>query len=100
MLDKLKAFWTIVKAQIADIWNKSKMYLIAIAGIVFAIEWRRIKEALMVYSGSKEIAKDKKEDTNLATQEKTANQQAETLIQKANQEGSQNPTVTDDWNKS
>jgi len=100
MLSKLKALWAIVIAQLADVWNKSKMYILAILGIIAALEWRQLKEWIIAYSGSKEIKKDQKADATLATTEKTDNDAANALVQQAEQLPTQQQPVTDeDWYK-
>jgi hypothetical protein len=99
MLSKLKALWTIAKTQLADIWNKSKMYIFAAAAIVAALEFRQLKEWFIAYSGQKEINKDKKEDSVLAATENKDNAQADALIQQAKDLPSQQPPVTSDWYK-
>jgi hypothetical protein len=94
MVTKLKSLLTSVLAELKDIWQRSKMYLLGIAAILAAIEFQKIKEMLLVYLGKKEIVKATKEDAALATQENQANQQADALVTQAGQE-----TAADDWNK-
>jgi|ERR1035437_1169885 hypothetical protein len=99
MIDKLKVLWATVKNQSKDIWNRSKMFIIAIGAIILAIEFQKIKQALIVYAGKKEIEKDKAKDSVLASQENTANAQADALVQKAQEEPSKEQPVSDDWYK-
>lgn len=95
MTTKIKLLLSKLCIELSDIWNKSKMYLLAAAAIVGVFFWRRIKAALLVYFGQKELAADKKEDAGLAKSENTANIQADALMAK-----SKNETAADDWNKS
>jgi len=99
MLAKLKAAWTIAKSQLADIWNRSKVFVITVGALILALEFQKIKEALLVYAGKKEIQKDKKEDQALATQEKTENAQADAMVKEAQQLPGQEPPVQPDWYK-
>jgi hypothetical protein len=99
MLAKLKSLWTFVKADLLDTWQRSKMLILAVLGAVLYLEWQNLKSALLVYMGQKEITKDKKEDQTLATQENTDNNQANTLLQQAQQLPNQQPLVGSDWYK-
>jgi hypothetical protein len=94
MVTKLKSLLASALSELKDIWNRSKMYLIGLAVILATLEWRKIKDALIVAAGAKEIKKDTKVDGQLAAREQSANQQADALVAKANQE-----TAADDWNK-
>jgi len=90
----LKAFFTTLKTQIADIWNKSKVFLLAIGSLIVYFEWQQIKEYFLTYMGQKEITSDKKEDQQLAAKEKADNDQANALVQQAS-----NENVDANWNK-
>jgi len=96
MLTKLKAIWAVVKTELATIWDKSRMYIIGLVVILATLEWRRIKEALIVAAGAREIKNANTQDGKLASQENTDKQQAQALEQKAQNE----PNPSDDWNKS
>ena len=98
MVAKLKALWAIIKVQLADIWNRSKMVLLAIVAVVVAIEWQKLKEWLMVQQGKKELQKDNKQDVALASSEAAENKQANALIQQAEALPGQEQPVSDDWN--
>lgn len=100
MLDKIKAAFVIIKADLADTWNRSKMYILAIAALIIALEFRKLKEFLLVYQGQQEIKKDNKEDKDLKAKEDSYNQQADALVKKAGEEKNSEKPVTDDWNKS
>ncbi len=94
MLDKVKLALSTVWADCVDTYKRCKILCIAIGAAIIYLEWNKIKEALLVYAGKKEMAKDKKEDSALASQEESAEQQANALEQKAKQE-----TSDDDWYK-
>jgi hypothetical protein len=70
------------------------MFLLAIAALVIALEFQKLKEFLLVYMGQKQIDNAKKEDSTLATKETTENTQANALVQKAKDE-----PVDADWYK-
>ena len=99
MLDKAKALLATFKAQSADIWNRTKIYVIAIVGIILALEFNNIKNAISVYFGKKEAAKDKVEDTKLATKEDDDKAKADALVQAAKDLPGQQPPVGQDWYK-
>jgi hypothetical protein len=94
MLSKLKALWTVVIAQLADIWNRSKMVLLAIGALIVTLEFQKLKEFLLVYAGKKELQADQTKSDTLGVQESSENKQADTLVAKA-----ANESVADDWNK-
>jgi hypothetical protein len=100
MVKKLKSILASIWADTKDTWNRSKMYLLGLAVILATIEWRKIKEALLVASGAREIKADQKQDQKLAAQENTASQQGDALVTKAVNEPNSEKPVTDDWNKS
>jgi hypothetical protein len=94
MVTKLKSLLASLVSELKDIWNRSKMYLIGLGVILVTLEWQKIKAALIVAAGAKEIKKDIKVDGQLAAQEQSASQQGDALATKATQE-----TAADDWNK-
>ena len=91
---KLKAIWAIIVAQVKDIWNRSKIFILAIAALIITLEFQKLKELIIVYLGNKELKNDKKEDATLAAKESSENQQADILVKKA-----QNESADDDWNE-
>lgn len=99
MLSKFKALWATLTAQLADIWNKSKMYILAVVAIIAALEFRQLKEWFIAYSGQKEIDKDKKKDQTLATTEQTDSAQADALVKQAQDLPAQQQPVGEDWYK-
>ena len=93
METKLKAALAAIWADIVDTYKRVKVFLLAILGIVIYFEWERIKAALILYAGKKQIQSDQKQDQVLAQKEASDNQQADALVQKAQNE--ENPG--DDW---
>ena len=98
-MSKLKAIWTLVTSQLADLWNRSKVFLLAIAALILTLEWEKIKETVLVYLGQKEIKSDQKQDSTLAATEKKDSDTADALVQQAQQLQQQAPPVTADWYK-
>lgn len=99
MKAKLLSIWASIKTDLYDTWNRSKIFLLAIAGIIVALEFQKLKEFLLVYMGKKEIQKDEKKDQQLATQEHTESAQADVLVQEANGLPSTEQPVKDGWEK-
>lgn len=95
MLVKLRATLSSIWSDIVDTYKRTKVLLLAVLAAIVYLEWEKIKAALLVYSGQKELSGDKKEDQALATQESSDNQQANTLANKAKDE----PNPGDDWYK-
>jgi hypothetical protein len=99
MLAKLKVLWAGIAAQLLDIWNRSKVFILAILALVIAFEWQKLKEYLMVKAGQKELQNADKQDVTLANQEQTANNAANALVQQAQQLPNEEQPIGDDWNK-
>lgn len=99
MLDKIKSILLAVQSDLKDIWNRSKIAILAIIGVILAIEFNKLKEYITIYMGKKEIDNAKKEDETLAKQEKTANSEADVLVKQAEDLPKQEPEVDLDWNK-
>lgn len=99
MKNKLLVIWETIKAQLADIWNRSKIFLLAILAIILAVEWNRIKIFVLNYLGQREIKSDEKKDSVLAAKESEDNAKADALIADAQKLPSQQTTISDDWNK-
>lgn len=98
MLDKVKSFLSTIGTDLKDTWNRSKMVILAVGALILALEFRKLKEFLLVYAGKKEIDKDKKEDSQLKAKEDSANAQADALVKQAKEEPSKETPVGDDWN--
>ena len=98
MLSKLKALLGSLVSELKDIWNRGKMYLFGLLAIVVALEFRKLKEYLLLKQGQKEMKTDLKEDKDLSGKEQSANNQADKLVQDANNLPSQQQPVKEDWN--
>ena len=98
MLDKLKVIGSTLKNQLSDIWNRSKIFLLAIAGLVLALEFQKLKEFFLAYMGQKEINKAENKDQNLTAQENKANAQADALVKDSQELPKTEEPVGDDWN--
>jgi len=99
MTAKIKAFFSTVWADFKDTWSKIKIYVFAVAALILTLEFRKLKEFLLAYQGKKEMAADNKQDQSLAAKEKTANDQADTLIKQSEALPGQQDPVTEDWYK-
>lgn len=99
MKDKLIAIWNVVVNQAKDVWNRSKVVIVAIGAIILALEYQKIKEWVIAYLGQKEMDNSKKQDIQLEAKEDTDNNKANALIEDAKNLPSQEKPVTADWNK-
>ena len=98
MQAKISAIWTLIKTQLADIWAKSKIYIIAGASLLIYLKWRQIKEYMIVKAGNKEIQQSNAKDKDLSTAETTANAGADALVKEAAALPASEPNVDDNWN--
>lgn len=100
MVAKIKAFLAVVWADTKDTWGRIKIYVLAILAVIVTLEFQKIKDALLAYSGKKEIQNDQKKDQTLAIQEKTDNDAADQLVKDAEALPSQTQPITDEnWYK-
>jgi hypothetical protein len=99
MKAKLQALWAGLKSQLLDIWNRSKMFLLAGLAVAIYLGWNSLKEMVLAYFGKKEIQKDNKEDTSLKAKEDSANNQADALVKESNDLPSKEKPVSEDWYK-
>jgi hypothetical protein len=97
MQAKISAIWTLIKTQLADIWAKSKIYIIAGASLLIYLKWRQIKEYMIVKAGNKEIQQSNVQDKELSTAETTANASADALVKAAETLPASEPAISDDW---
>jgi hypothetical protein len=93
MWAKVKTVAATVWADFCDTWKRIKVFAIAVGAAILYFEWEKVKAALILYAGKKEIQSDQKQDQVLAQKEASDNQQADALVQKAQNE--KNPG--DDW---
>lgn len=98
MIDNFKLFLGGLKSQLEDIWNRSKMVLLAIVALVVALEFQKIKDALILYSGKKEIEKDKDEEKVLSKKENDEKTEADSFVKAAQELQLKEQPVSDDWN--
>lgn len=98
MQTKLSALWQLIKTELADIWAKSKIYIVAGASLLIYLKWRQIKEYLIVKAGNKEIQQSNAKDKDLSTAETTANAGADALVKEADALPASEPTIDDNWN--
>lgn len=99
MKAKLLAIWATIVGQVKDIWNRSKIFLLAAFAVLLAVEWEHIKALILTYMGQKEIKSDEKKDSVLAAKESEDNAKADALVQQAQALPSQEKPVGADWNK-
>lgn len=97
MKAKLLAIWQAVKSDLIDTWKRSKIFLLAIGATIVYFEFNKIKEALLVYAGKKEIQSDDIKDQDLARQETKDNTQADALVKEAKDLPSQKGPVSENW---
>jgi len=99
MLEKMKSIWGSIKADSVDTYRRIKIVLIAIAAILLAIEYKKIKEAILIYMGNRLIKNTKKESYELQTQVNTLNNQANQMVKEAKELPSQEKPVDANWYK-
>jgi hypothetical protein len=97
MLIKLKAILVGLIAELKDIWNRGKMYFLGLLAILVTLEYRQLKEYLLLKAGQKEMKKDTQEDKDLAAKEKATNAQADALVKQSQQLPSTEQPVQPDW---
>jgi len=97
MKAKVIALLQKVWADLVDTYERCKVAIILIGAAIIYLEWAHIKAAFLVLAAQKEQKTDHKEDSVLATQESTANTQADALVKEAAVITAQQPTVTEDW---
>lgn len=97
MWEKFKAFLVVVKNDLDDTWKRTKVFIIAIAGLVLYLEFTKIKDALIAYAGKKEAANTQKKDDKLSEQEDNNKKQADALVAEAAALPAQQQPVNEDW---
>ena len=98
MLTKLQSLWATIKSELAKIWDSARGWIIAFAAIFIVIEFQKIKAYFLTQAAKNEIKEDNKADVSLAKTETSENDQANALVQEANDLPASQPPVTDDWN--
>jgi len=99
MLNKIKFFLSALWAQVGDIWNRSKIFILALATTLVYLEWNKIKEAFATLAAQREMKKDNNKDQGLSNTENTDNNQANALVNQSNDLPNQDKPATDDWYK-
>lgn len=99
MLDKIKSAWAVAVVELKDVWNRGKMFIIAILAIIGAIEFQKIRDFILLYLAKREMDGAKKEDQSLANQESKANDEADKLIKEAEDLPKHEKPVDNDWFK-
>ena len=99
MLNRIKLALSLVWTDLVDTYKRVKILLLAILAAIVYLEWRKIKEALLVYSGQKEIKTDNKQDQDLKSKENSDNQQADALQKQAQDLPKQEQPIDEDWYK-
>jgi hypothetical protein len=110
MLDEIKSliarigqFWTntkeLAKKDLSVLWSEYRTPLIILGSLILALKFRQWLIDFIV-SGSKELFDNaQKKDQKLQNQENTANQQADALVNTANELSDTEKTVDSDWYK-
>ena len=98
-MNSIKEALTTIKADLADTWVKYKGIFLAIIAAVVYLEFNKIREALLLYSGKKEIDKADSKDIDLKKQEDGLNTKANILVEEAKTLPEQEKPVTSDWYK-
>jgi len=98
-MNSLKAFLAKLKQQLIDLFDKEKGLFILIAVGVVVVKFRDILISLLVGSAKRVEDNAIKQDAKLASQENTANTQADALVVQAQQEPSKEQNVDKDWYK-
>jgi hypothetical protein len=99
MINKIKSILASVWSDICDTYQRIKIYLLGILAIIAVFEWRKLKALWLVNSGAQELKSDNKQDIVLKANENQANQQADQLVQDANNLNNNQPSVREDWYK-
>lgn len=99
MIAKVKAAFTSLKGEIVDTWERSKMVILTIVGLIVALEFRAIQEWVVAYLNGRSIKAAVAKDDELKGQETALNQQADALVKHAEELPSQEKPVSADWYK-
>jgi hypothetical protein len=97
MKAKLQILLQGIGRDLLDTWQRSKMVLLAIGAAIIYFEFDKIKEALTVNQAKKEITDTEKKDSQLAQEENSDKQKADSFVHEAQSLSSQNSPVTEDW---
>ena len=96
---KLKALWASIKAQIIDIWNRSKIFIISFFSLLLIAKFRNIMLDWLISNSKKIDTNAHKEDTKAAETESKDSQKADALVAQAKALPATETPVTEDWYK-
>ena len=99
MNERLKAALTSLRGEIVDTWERSKMVILTIVGIVAALEFRAIYEWVIAYLNGRAIKAAENKDEKIKTQENALNAQADSLVKQAEQLPLEQKPISADWYK-
>lgn len=99
MGEKIKAFLLVIKNDLVDTWQRTKVLILGILVIFVYLKFNQIKDAILAYGAKKEMDSAQKQDGQEAAQEDADKKQADALVTQANALSSQQPAITEDWNK-
>jgi hypothetical protein len=98
MWAKVKAFFAMVGKDLVDTWQRIKIPLLAIGGIIAYLKFNQLKDFLLTYAAKKEMGTAQKTDSKDAAIENADVKQADALVAQADALPAQETKVTDDWN--
>jgi hypothetical protein len=84
---------------IKDLWSKNKLLFLLIIPVIIVYKFRTVIIDILVKNAGEIMKETEKKDKDLASQESRANDQANDLIKKAQEEGQNKPPIGEDWNK-
>lgn len=101
MIEKLKAFWSKIESDAAELWAKDKVFFIAFIGLIAVAKFRDVLIQLIVGSAKRLVDDTQKKSDALSGEETKANDQANALVKDAEQKAAdaQATTVDEDWYK-
>jgi hypothetical protein len=88
-----------LEQDLKDIWNTDKVFFVTFGFLILVVKFRDILIGLLVNNSKNVLQTSQDKDKTLSAQEAQANEDANTLVQKAKDEPSQETPVTDDWYK-
>jgi hypothetical protein len=94
----LQAFWAKLHADLDDLWQRDKGFLLVFGAIILALKFNRILINLIVASSKSLFNSTVASTTQVQNQENTDNNQANQLVDNSNNLPGNETTITDDWN--
>lgn len=106
MDEKLKAYWTAFKTEVLKYWkalcdfiSHNKFIFLVIVPLIILAKFRDIASQFLTWKSQQEVDADKKKNDTLETEVKKDNDQANALVQHAEQTAENKPTVDENWDK-